>query len=98
MCIRDSLDIIQKDPNVKMTIGGHIHWPRLSTLHGVHHITLPSLIESFFSNGKPCEAWTEITIKDQINIAIFGNEHWQWTLPIRQKGTEWPEPRASNIS
>ena len=92
------LDIIQKDPNVKMTVGGHIHWPSLSTLHGVHHITLPSLIESFFSNGKPCGAWTEITIKDQIVIAIFGNEHWQWTLPIRHKGTEWPEPRASNIS
>jgi hypothetical protein len=92
------LEIIQKDSNVKMTVGGHVHWPRLSTLHGVHHITLPSLIESFFSNGKPCGSWTEITVNDRIDISIYGYEQWRWTLPVRENGLEWPEPRISNIS
>jgi hypothetical protein len=42
------LYFIQKDLTVKMTVGCHVHWPRVSNLHAVHHIRLPSAIEGFF--------------------------------------------------
>ena len=42
------LDILADHPGIQMTVGGHIHWPRLNTLNGIHHITLPSIIEGFF--------------------------------------------------
>ena len=90
------LKIIEKDPNVKMTVGGHVHWPRLATLHGVHHITLPSIIESFFSNGEPCGAWTKIIIDKQIHLSINGRESYHWSLPVRNENMVWPDPRPSN--
>ena len=90
------LNVIQKDSTVKMTVGGHVHWPRVSTLHDVHHITLPSAIEGFFSNGKPCNAWSEIIVGEHISINIKGSKCWQWVLPIRETDAEWPVPRNSS--
>ncbi len=89
------IKLISEHPSIQMTVGGHLHWPKLNTLHGVHHITLPSLIEGFYTNNKACGAWTEITLHSNIIVEIYGQQHWKWELPLRPKGQQWPKPRPS---
>jgi len=89
------LQVLSEHPGLQMTVGGHIHWPRLNTLHGIHHITLPSLIESFYTSGASCQAWTEITLGENIGLKISGTQRWEWQLPLRPHSQKWPEVRAS---
>lgn len=89
------LNLLAEHPGLQMTVGGHLHWPRLNTLHGIHHITLPSLIESFYTNDLPCQAWTEITIGENIQIKISGTQRWEWQLPLRPHNLKWPNARSS---
>ena len=90
------LNILADHPGIQMTVGGHIHWPRLNTLNGIHHITLPSIIEGFFSAGTACALWTEISISDTLTINITGSQNWEWKLPLREYGHKWPAPRKSS--
>ena len=89
------MKLISEHPGIQMTVGGHLHWPKLNTLHGIHHITLPSLIEGFYTDNKACGAWTEITLGRNIVVEIHGQQHSKWELPLRPKGQKWPRPRPS---
>ena len=90
------LDILANHPGIQITFGGHLHWPRLNTLNGIHHITLPSIIESFFSGGAACGSWAEICISDDLAIKINGHQNLEWKLPLRKYGDKWPTPRLAS--
>lgn len=90
-----ALNILTGHPGVTMTVGGHLHWARLQTLGGIHHVTLPSLIEGFFTGGPAAGAWTEIELGESITVTVRGREPWRWELPLRPSGRSWPTPRAS---
>ena len=90
------LDILANHPGIQITFGGHLHWPRLNTLNGIHHITLPSIIESFFSGGAACGSWAEICISDDLAIKIYGHQNLEWKLPLRKYGDKWPTPRLAS--
>ena len=90
-----ALEILGRHPGVTMTVGGHLHWARLQTLHGIHHVTLPSLIEGFFTGGPAAGAWSEITLGDAITITVHGRAPSRWELPVRSLGHAWPTPRPS---
>ena len=91
--VDDVQRVLQSSGNVIACIAGHVHRNQLSTIDGVHHITVQSLSDSYSSGGVACGAWATIEIDDErIAWTTHGLDPISMTLTRRTVGRHWDPP------
>ncbi len=84
--------LIAAHGHVVLGVAGHVHWNALHRVHGVPHVAVQSLTESFATGGEPAGAWATFELGDAIRWRTHGRDPIEMVLPLRSPGASWPEP------
>lgn len=82
----DARAMITSSDAVVMVMSGHLHCNRLSTIDGVHFVTLQSLVESYTTHPEPAATWTAVELGPSIKIDVHGNDRVKYELTPRRYG------------
>lgn len=85
-------DLISSCGHVVACLSGHTHWNRLTTIDGIHFITLQSLTENFTTYPQPALSYATLEIDSQrreLNWTVYGADRAQFRLPLRPSGLHW---------
>jgi hypothetical protein len=82
-------EVIRNSPAATLAVAGHVHWNRLTTLDGVHYVSVQSLTESFTTHPEPAGAWAELGLGPLIRVDIRGQDGFGVRLPRRARGHRW---------
>ena len=62
---------------------GHLHWSRTTVIDRVPHITVGSLVDSAYTDGRPSGAFAEVTVAGRhLEIRIAGRQPALWRLAL----------------
>jgi Icc protein len=77
-----------------MWLSGHVHWTTLTTIQGIHHISLHSLSETFTTTPEAAAAYALLEISGAVfNLTVHGNEPLHVRGPFRPSGDRpWLPP------
>jgi 3',5'-cyclic-AMP phosphodiesterase len=65
--------ILERSEMVLVVFSGHLHWTRATVLNGIPYVTLGSLVDAGFTNGRPCGAFAAVTIQGKtIDVQVSG--------------------------
>lgn len=82
-------EVIINSEKVILCVNGHAHWNTYHCIDGIHHVTLPSLTESFCTFPEISSSWTTLTVKDDIHIKVYGNLPIEYKFPIKKLNQHW---------
>ena len=85
-------ELISTCGHVVACLSGHTHWNRLTTIDGVHFITLQSLTENYTTYPQPALSYAILEIDSQrseLNWTVYGADRAQYRLPLRPIGLRW---------
>lgn len=82
-------EVIEASGKVVLCIAGHTHWNALSTIDGIHYVTVPSLTEGFMSWPNPASAWAACEIGEHLRVRVEGEVPAEYRLPLRSLGRHW---------
>lgn len=74
---------------VNLCLTGHVHWNSLSTVDGIHHLTVQSLTERFTTHPNTANAWAMLELNGYIRLEVFGHDPFRLELPVRRAGQRW---------
>ena len=77
-------------------LSGHVHWTTVTTVQGIHHVTLHSLSETFTTSPQVAGSYGLLEVADgQLEFTVFGREPMSVRLPFRRSGDQrWIPPLA----
>ena len=79
--------MITSSDAVVLVLSGHLHCNRLTTIDGVHFVTMQSLVESYTTYPEPAATWTTVELGPGcIKIEIHGNDRAKYELMPRRYG------------
>ncbi len=78
--------LITGSDSVVLTVSGHTHWNKLTTIDGVHFVSLQSLTEGYNSSSKPAGAWMTLELGKRIRVNVHGNDPLALELTPRTRG------------
>ena len=83
-------EIICASDFVVACVSGHTHWNRLTTIDGIHFITLQSMTENATTYPHPALSYATLEISDQqFHWTVYGADRVQYQLPLRPTGLHW---------
>lgn len=89
----DARAIIEGHGHVVLCVSGHVHWNSMHRVNAIPYVTIPSLSESFTTNGEASGAWATMQLDgSQLRWQTFGRDPVEMTLPLRKPAESWPEP------
>jgi 3',5'-cyclic AMP phosphodiesterase CpdA len=66
-------EILERSDKVLAVFSGHLHWTRATVLNGIPYVTLGSLVDSGFTNGRPAGTFASVTVRGQtIDVQVAG--------------------------
>jgi len=64
---------IERSGRVLAVFTGHIHWTRVTTIAGIPYVTLGSLVDGGFTQGRPCGTFAAVTVRPrEIDVEVAG--------------------------
>lgn len=82
--------VLRESATAVLCVAGHVHRNQLSTIDGVHHLTVQSLTDSYHSGGEACGAWATLELEpDSVTCTVHGLQPMALTLPLKAPGTHW---------
>lgn len=85
----DARRVVEASGKVVLCVAGHTHWNALTTIDGIHYVTVPSLTESWMSWPKPAAAWADVRLGDDIRVQVHGEVPARYQLPVRRPAYHW---------
>ncbi len=82
-------EVIERSEKVVLAVAGHVHRNQLSTIDGIHYLSLQSLTESFTTHPYPSGAWATLELDHEIHWQVHGREPLAMTLPIKVLEHHW---------
>ena len=85
-------EIICASDSVVACLSGHTHWNRLTTIDGVHFITLQSMTENATTYPHPALSYATLELDletSSFNWIVHGADRVQYMLPLRPSGLRW---------
>jgi 3',5'-cyclic AMP phosphodiesterase CpdA len=73
--------LLERGQRVLATFAGHMHWARANVINRVPHITLGSLVDCAYTDGRSAGAFAEVSIVERhvdIRIAGLQPQHWRF--------------------
>jgi len=65
--------LLERSGSVCAVFSGHLHWTRATALNGIPYVTLGSLVDGGFTNGRPCGAFATVTVQGKsIEVRVAG--------------------------
>jgi len=65
--------ILERSGSVRAVFSGHLHWTRATALNGIPYVTLGSLVDGGFTNGRPCGAFATVKVQgNAIEVQVAG--------------------------
>lgn len=65
--------ILGRSGRVRAVFSGHLHWTRTTALNGIPYVTLGSLVDGGFTNGRPAGTFASVTVQEKtIDIQVAG--------------------------
>lgn len=74
--------VLERSGKVCAVISGHLHWTRVTTIHSIPYMTLGSLVDSGFTNGRPCGTFAAVTVQGttvDVQVAGLLPDHFRLT-------------------
>jgi len=85
-------DVLERHGQVIAAFSGHSHWNALHTVDGLHHVTIPSLTETFVTHPDPAGAFAMLEAGNQLQVEVYGRDPRAYRLPLRRSGRHWIHP------
>lgn len=83
-------EILCEHGQAVIAVAGHQHWDTLSTLHGVHYVTLQSLTNTRAGHPEPAGAWATLNLGDPSSLEVHGRERRNHSLSVGREAGCWP--------
>ena len=65
--------ILERSRKVRAVFSGHLHWTRATELNGIPYVTLGSLVDGGFTNGRPSGTFASVTVEGKtIDVRVAG--------------------------
>jgi Icc protein len=77
-------------------LAGHVHWNTVTTVQGIHHLTLHAVGETFTTTPHAASAYGLVEIDgNQLEFTAMGRDPLFVRLPFRASGAQrWLPPLA----
>ena len=83
-------EIICASDFVVACLSGHTHWNRLTTIDGIHFITLQSMTENATTYPQPALSFATLELtQNQFHWTVYGADRAEYRLPLRPTGLHW---------
>ncbi len=74
--------LLERGERVLAAFAGHLHWSRANVINRVPYITLGSLVDCAYTEGRSSGAFAEVTIADRrVEVRIAGLQPQHWRFP-----------------
>jgi 3',5'-cyclic-AMP phosphodiesterase len=73
--------LLERGGRVLAAFAGHMHWSRANVINRVPHVTLGSLVDCAYTEGRSSGAFAEVTIANRrVEIRIAGLQPERWSF------------------
>ena len=73
--------LLERGGRVLAAFAGHMHWSRANVMNRVPHVTLGSLVDCAYTEGRSSGAFAEVTIANRrVEIRIAGLQPERWSF------------------
>ena len=71
--------LLERGGRVLASFAGHLHWSRASVINRVPHVTLGSLVDCAYTDGRSSGTFAEVTIDGpRVDVRVMGLQQAHW--------------------
>lgn len=85
-------EILENAGNVVLCVAGHTHRNHVSTIDGIHYLTVQSLSDSYTTQDRAAGAWASIELGEDVYWRTHGDDRIEFRRPLRGLNEHWLTP------